>query len=76
MYTCGRGWRFPGRTIRRTSLYHGFARVATVGGATLQLQWVGFPLQWLLVLQSTGPRAQGASVFLVLGLSCPKNGSL
>ena len=41
-------------------LCEGFSLVAASGGYSL-LQCMGFSLQWLLLLQSTGPRRMGFS---------------
>ena len=46
----------------------GLSLVAESGGYS-SLQYVGFSLQWLLLLRSMGSRAW-ASVFVVHGLSC------
>ena len=40
---------------------HGFSLVAAGCGATLQLRYVVFSLQWLLLLQSPGSRVCGLS---------------
>ena len=40
------GVAFPWKNNQNV-LVPGFAQVDTVGGATLQLQWVGFPSQWV-----------------------------
>ena len=44
----------------------GFALVAA-GGATLQLQYSGFSLQWLLLWQNTGPQVLGRQQLWLLG---------
>ena len=47
----------------------GLSIVAVSRGYYSSLQWVGFLLQWLLLLRSTGSRHAG-SVVVAHGLSC------